>query len=780
MPEALPPTRDPVLPAVFLVSMAVILLELGLTRLLSATLHYHFAFLAISLALFGSGAAGVAIYLAAGRIDRHPGGALGLAAPAAALGGVGVFWVVAAALFVAPGGESAGGEAARLAFLYACGAVPFFLLGGAVALAVVARAGTIARVYRADLLGAAAGCLLLVPLLDRLGGVNTLLVAPVLACLGAAGFARAAGKRPGPLVAAACAAAALVALNAATGFVDVRHAKGTIERDLLFARWNSFSRVTVARTGGPGLEIRIDADAATGISRNAGQSGNYPERRGSLGALAYRIKEQPEVLVIGPGGGDDVLLARLYGAAAVTAVEVNPIIARDIMSSEPFRSFSGDLFFRPGVRLLVDDARSYLRRPGDRYDVILGTMVDTWAATAAGAFALAENHLYTVEAFRDYAARLKDDGVLSLTRWYFEPPDQMLRLESLARAMMARAGIANPDWHVVVVRDRLSPEGRTPATLLFKKSRFTTDEVKTLEGFARMHDFAILYTPLTRPEGAFTDLMTASDPATVWDAWPTRIAPSTDDSPFFFNSLRPRDLLRAQPAASEWRKTNQGTVVLFVLFGAAALLVLLFVIGPLYAVRRRDLAGSAAGTLPWLAYFAALGAGFILIEVALLQRFILLVGPPVYALTVVLFTLLLGGGLGAGMTARLETERLRPALGLLLPAIAALVVLYAFGLPRAIDLLVPLERPARLGAAAALTLPLGILLGMPMPGGLRLLRAERPALLPWAWGLNGAASVTGSIGALVVAILSGFTAVLILGALAYLAARLCLRRATAG
>ncbi|HKQ97288.1 MAG TPA: hypothetical protein VJV75_05395, partial [Candidatus Polarisedimenticolia bacterium] len=544
--------------------------------------------------------------------------------------------------------------------------------------------------------------------------------------------------------------------------------------DLLFSRWNSFSRVTVMRTRGPALLILIDADAATFLSERGGEPQYYPDRRDALGALPYRIKEKAEVLVLGSGGGDDVLMARLNGAVKVTGVEVNPIIARDIVSTEPFKSYSGDLFFKPGVQLVVDDARSYLRRPGGRYDVVLGTLVDTWAATAAGAFALAENHLYTVEAFRDYARRLKDDGVLALTRWYFEPPDQMLRLVSLARAMMQAEGIADPDWHVMVVRDRLSATGRSPATFLFKKSRFTVAEVESIEEFARLRGFGILYTPLTRPPGPFTDLMTAADPRAVWNDFPTAIAPPTDDSPFFFNNLRLRDLVGLGSMPSEWRKTNRGTVLLFALFGVALLLVALFVVGPLLLRKRRDLEGIGREGGRWLGYFTALGAGFILIEVALLQRFIVLVGPPVYSLTVVLFSILAGSAVGSGLTARWDGSRLRERLVRLLPRIAAVVLAYAIGLPWVIDLLVPYARPVRLLAAALLTLPLGVLLGMPMPAGLRCLRAERPALVPWAWGMNGAASVTASIGALIVAILSGFTMVLTLGSLAYVAARFCL------
>jgi len=751
-------------------------------------MHYHYAFMTISLALFGSGAAGVALYLARERLTGASGGPLGLASRAASAGAPAAIAALLVALY-APPGRGGGADVARFALLYAACAAPFFLLGSAIALAIVARGAVIGRLYLFDLGGAAAGCLLLVPLLDAGGGVNTILCVPILASAGALLFALAprqapaaapatllpaAGAGPPLLIGLAC--VALFVGNGLSGLIDVRRAKGAAETDIVFARWNSFSRVTVARTGGQALEIRIDADAATAITRGAGESGLHSERRGRLAALPFLLKEKPDVLVMGPGGGDEVLVARLFGARAVTAVEVNPIIALDIMSSEPFRSYAGGIYQQPEVRLVVDDARSFIRRSTGRHDIIVATMVDTWASTAAGAFALTENHLYTVEAFRDYHRRLADDGILSFTRWYFEPPDQMLRLVSLARAMMQREGIAAPERRLVVVRDRLLADPRTPACLLLKKSPFSDEEIATLEGFARMRDYDLLYTPRTRPENDFTRLITAANPAAVWRSYPTNIAPPGDDSPFFFNTMRPRDLFSSAERAAEWRKTNQGTVVLVVLGGVAALMVALFIVGPLAVAKRRDLAGIGADGIRFLLYFAGLGAGFILIEIALVQRFILLLGPPVYALTVVLFSVLAFGAAGSGLTTRIPGPRLDTALGAILLAVAAGAALYAAALPAVIDLLVPLARPARIAAAAALAAPLALLMGMPMPAGLRLLRREAPAIIPWAWGLNGAASVLGSIMALVIALVSGFTVALAAGAVLYLGAWAALRR----
>ena len=408
-----------------------------------------------------------------------------------------------------------------------------------------------------------------------------------------------------------------------------------------------------------------------------------------------------------------MIIARLFGAEDITAVEVNALVAREVMLSEPFLSYSGRLYRQPGVRLEVDEARSFIRRSRERYDLVLGTMVDTWAATAAGAFALTENNLYTVEAFHDYLAHLTDGGVLSLTRWHQQPPDQLLRLVSLARATLAELDIPDPSRHLMLVRGRPEGQGLATATLLLKKGAFTDEECRRAEEFAERVGYDVLYTPLTRPEGDLTQLAEAEDPATVWASLKSDVTPTRDDSPFFFQSARLSRLFRPRLAQGEWAKTSLGTTVLLTLVGISLVVVVLFILGPLFLVRRRLAGAAQAGRLPYLLYFAGLGLGFILIEVALVQKSVLFLGHPVYALTVVLFSILLASAMGSALSGRFtDLER---SLRRVLPAIAVAVVLYVLFLPAVFYGLVHLEAPWRMGLAAALLAPLGLLMGMPMP-----------------------------------------------------------------
>ena len=760
-----------------LVTLSVLILELSLTRLFSATMYYHFAFMAISLALFGSGASGVFIYIIQRRLDEaRTGGWLAIAALLFAISTIFSLYVILSHPLQSKGGAE---NYYSLAKIYAATALPFFFAGCAVTLAITRLAKDISRLYLFDLAGAALGCLLLIPVMNAIGAINTILLVSTIAAVSAILFSTSTGGGRAYLLtslAVAVGLAGFAAYNSYTNNIDIRKSKGLEETRVLFSKWNSFSRITVEGDLNDSLEIKIDADAATGITWNASNPELHQHQRQRIDALAYHLKPSGSALIIGPGGGNDVMSALVFGARPITAVEINPIIARDVMSSEPYKSFSGSIYQHPDVRLVVDEGRSFIRSSSDRYDLIQATMVDTWAATSAGAFSLTENNLYTVEAFKDYAAHLSDDGVLTMTRWYFEPPDQLLRLISLTRVMMSDMKITNPDRHIMLVRDGRDNEQRTPATFIFKRSEFTDADVRKIEAVAAENGFELLYTPSVRPPNVFTRMIEAADPAEVWNSFETNVEPTWDNNPFFFNSIRLSNLGLALKGAYEWQKTNLGTFVLFALLGITTVLVALFILFPLALVRRRRFTTGPKGKLSYLLYFGCLGAGFIIVEVAMIQKFILFLGHPVYALAVVLFSLLTFSAAGSYLTGRFNEEGLSRTLPKILIALVALVLVYILVLPPIFYGLVHLAHPIRVVIAVILMAPLAIVMGMPMPIGIRLLARRAPEIIPWAWGVNGATSVMGSVAALVIAILTGFNQALIIGGALYLAAIYFIRR----
>ena len=748
------------------------MLELVLTRIFSVKLYYHYAFMVISLALLGSGASGVYVYLfprffRRDRLEKQ------------------LFtfcWLFAASIPVVLGFvlkldfqfDFTLRQLWRIVLLYGIPSVPFFLGGMCLSLAMTHLAEDISRLYSVDLAGAACGCLLVIPLLNVLGGPQAMLAIAALA--GAACWMLVPdGTRRRfhvvPLILLAPLAASLV-LEPNNSWLKIQYVKGRNEGEALFTQWNSSSRITVVQVNRDRKNtwIIMDGDAGTLLPDFNGNIASWRFLQGRVSSLAYHIKPSAKTLIIGPGGGIDVLTALTFGNRDITGVEINPITVNDVMRGA-FKNFTGGLYFRPEVQIHVDEGRSFIRRTPHSYDIIQATLVDTWAATAAGAFALTENNLYTVEAFKDYFAKLKNDGILTFTRWNLDPPQQDLRLVSLTRAAMQDIGLSDPERSMIVVRENRWREA-VESNFLFKKSGFTDEEVRAIEGISHANAFEVLYSPLTRPENPFTRLITAADPKEFYRGYAYDITPPHDNSPFFFHTVRLSQLWNSLFLSWESKKTNVGLLVLFVVFLAALVLVLLFILFPLFWFRK-ELVGRGQGGVE-LGYFLCLGLGFILIEMTLVQKFILFLGRPVYALSIVLFSTLLFSGLGSFFSARFSAERLRQKIFAVCLLIAGLTLAYVPLLSVFLYGLVGLTTPLKAMMAVAFLAPLGFVMGMPMPLGISWLRQTSAALIPWAWGINGAASVLGSILTMVIAVNLGFNQALILAVGLYITATLFL------
>jgi spermidine synthase len=783
-----------VLTGIFAVSATLLMTELALTRIFSVTMYYHFAFLAISIALFGLSASGVAVFLARERLARVD--VRHLLATCALAHGTATLAALACLVRIRVGLNYSPANLVGMLAIYLLAALPFFTGGAILAIAFARLTHRINVLYAADLLGAAFGCLALIPLLNELGAPGVVMAAAALAMFASLCFAQIEDRGRLTLVALLLLAVPGAAQLAGGTPFDVRDTKGHEGDRVLFSKWNSFSRVAVYdREHGdwslsptfkgdrpPSLFMDIDSAASTPILKGTGDPADAGYLRYELTAFAYGLVERPSgfrALVIGPGGGRDLLSALVFGATHVDGVEINPIIARDVMLDR-FRNYSGGIYANPRVAIHVDDGRSFVRRSHDRYDVIQASLVDTWAATAAGAYTLTENSLYTTEAFGEYLDHLTDDGLLTITRWVFDG----VRLVSLAQAACAARGL-DPASRLAIVR-----YGRV-ATFILKKSPFTPAEVDALRRRATDLGFAVLYAPglppgaidhndpveMTRTGTSVADyrnLILAPDRDSFLARYPLDIRPTSDDRPFFFHTTRLRDQLRV--AFGRSMLFGNGLSALLTLMGISAVLVLVFVLGPL-AVGAAG-AQSAAGWAGWLAYFAALGTGFMLLEVALLQRFVLLLGHPVYSLTVTLFSLLLGTGLGSLVSRRIGADRVKAATSLALAAIAVAGVAAAVALTRVIDVAIPWPLAARIVVAVALIAPLGFLLGMPLPGGMRMLAQSQPDIVAWSWGMNGAFSVVGATLAIFIAMNWGFSVTLAAGAVVYLAAAAILHTRT--
>jgi len=743
-----------------LTTLATLLLELTLTRIFSVVFYYHFAFLAISIALFGLGVGGIFSYVVAGwkaPLFRKLGHLSTLNS---------LFVLVAVAVVVAQREEPGAGG---LALVYFGTSLPFFVSGTIVSLAIAETVERVDRVYFFDLLGAATGCLLLVPFLNHFGGPRTVIFVAVFFAAAGAIWHSMAGSIAwrAASVALALALFASAFFNATDNLFAIRYAKGQKLKHEDFVQWNSFSRIAVR-----GYMILIDADASTGIASFDFEHLSARDRHLLLEdgpALPYALRPGAKTLVIGPGGGWDVARALASGSHDITGVEINPIIATTVMRQR-FVALSQGIYLRPDVHIYIEDGRSFVRRSRDKYQVLQATLVDTWASTAAGAFALSESNLYTTDALRDYLLHLTDDGMVAFTRWGLDPPRESLRLVSLAMAALPQLGENQPWRHIIVGRAGSVQGWGALDTVLISRKPFSGADLDRARAAMAAAAMQPVYFPDELLANQFTDLLRSPDPAAYQRHYQYDISPVSDNRPFFFYTVQPRDVLGFLAHASRTSadfKINRAVPLLYALMAVSVLATAIILALPPMLLRAR--LPRQKGVRAFLLYFVAIGAGYILIEVALIQKFVLFLGHPTYALTVVIFSMLVSSGLGSYFSRRIlgdDHRRLYRALML----IAVLVALLAAVVTPVLAAGVGLPLPLKFVITVLLISPAGFVMGMPFPTGLKRLEAWHKPSVRWAWSLNAAASVLGSVGALVCGIYLGLVETLLAGGLLYLAA----------
>jgi spermidine synthase len=759
-----------------LTTLATLLLELSLTRIFSVVFYYHLAFLAISIALFGLGIGGVFSYIAGAwkaplyqRLGR--------------LSAANSFLVMLALVVILIQKDNLTNW--NLALIYFTTALPFFISGTIVSLAISETIERVNRVYFFDLLGAATGCLLLIPLLEWFGGPSTVVSAAIFFAVAAAIWFSIAGSVHGRVfsVGLALALVGVVMYNQNHHIIEPTHAKNQTLKNEFFIKWNSFSRIAVVHLPEEHRDsIVIDGDAATAIFNYDIDHLTDDQRHQVLEqgpALPYVVRPGAKVLIIGPGGGWDVARALASGSHDITAVEINPIIAETVMQQK-FPQLSHGLYLRPDVHVHVEDGRAFVRRSTDRYQVIQATLVDTWASTAAGAFALSENNLYTVDAFRDYLSHLTDDGVVAVTRWGFDPPRESLRLISLAIEALRQLGETDPAAHVIVGRSGSVGGWGAQDTVLISRKPLAAADIARAQALFAAAKMEAVYVPTGPGGNQFYDLLRSPNAADYERTYTFDISPVTDNRPFFFYTVQPRDLWNfighAAKDSADY-KINKAVPLLFACMGVSLLATFLIVVAPPLVLGTR--LPRQAGIRGFLLYFLFIGAGYILIEVALIQKFVLFLGHPVHALWVVIFSMLVSSGLGSNFSRRVlgkDESRLVKLLG----CIALGVALVAIAVSMLLAPLVWLPFGAKVVMTVALIAPIGFLMGMPFPTALARLEEWHAPSVRWAWSLNAASSVLGSVGALVCAIYLGLVQTMIVGGVFYLAALAVIARGRAG
>lgn len=777
-------------PGLALTTLATLLVEILSTRLLSVLTWYHLSFLAVSLAMLGMASGAVFVFLrgAEARGDQAL-RLLGRATFAMAVA-IPVVHLCTLVIPIPPLTEARLSLILPLAVVIVLLGVPFFLSGVAVTLALTRLGAPIGRLYAWDLAGAAAGCLIVIPLLVHSNLTSAMFTAAAATALAAWCFARVAGRRRRSAIVLAALLLGAAGWNGRYDAFPVLYPKNqglwlTADNAVLTA-WTTHAYVVLGQPGdgpvyfwGPGRGaegftatlqwLTLDGEAATPVTKWDGRPESLEWVPHDVTSLPYQVR-QGDVAVIGVGGGRDILSAVWGRSRSITGIEINRTLV-DLLERRA-RAFAG-IADRPEVTLVNDEARAHLARTSQRFDIIQMSLIDTWAATGAGAFTLSENGLYTREGWRILLNRLTPRGVFSVSRW-FSPSrsSETSRLISLAVAALLDRHVASPAQHLV-----LAASGNV-ATLLISPSPFDQRDREAIERAIDRYGFRLLLAPWhPGDEVLLRAIASSSSPAALAEAIVDHrydYSAPTDERPFFFNMLRPASLLDldAVPKGGVAGGNLRATVTLLVLLALTTLLVAAIVVVPLVRTGRpQGLSPTDFGLA--LVYFGLIGAGFMLVQIPFLQRFSVYLGHPTWTLAVILFGMILFTGVGSALSDLVPTSsRWLPVapltVALVLVADTALIQLV-------VDTTSAWSLAGRTAVVLALLAPLSILLGLAFPIGMRLVGPVSDLATAWLWGVNGACGVLASVGAVAVSMWFGIHRNLWLAAVAYVLVAVALR-----
>lgn len=794
------PVRFSIALAVGTLSAAALAYEVLLIRLFSIVDWHHLAFLVISLALLGYGASGTFLALLGSSAQRRWAMVSAMAAAAFGITSVGSFLISGRMAFNSLEIIWSARQAGTLFLLYLLFAIPFFCAATAIGVTLTRFGEQSPRIYRADLMGAGCSAAAVTGLLFVTHPVTALQIIGYLGFAAAALFLLQLGSRTAAVV-VLLAGLAIIAGARSLLFplhvsefkelsqaLRVPGARLIEERSSPIALLSAVESPVVPFRHAPGLSLNFEGSIPEQIAVFSDASNvSLIVRYGSSlkyldflpTAAPYHIQEPTTIAVIGAGGGSEVLSALAHGAKEVTAVEMNPQMV-DLVARQS-KTLSGGPYGDPRVRVVKSEARRFVAESAQRYDLIQIALVDSFGAAAAGAQALSESNLYTVEAIADFVRHLQPNGLLVITRWMQVPPRDIVKLFATAVAGLEQLQLS-PAPRLAVIRSW------NTATLIVKRSALDERELAALRRFADDRSFDLDYAPgLTRGESnrynvledsyifdAAHALLNRQTRGDFFDRYKFLVSPATDERPYFFHFLKwdvLPELLRLRARGGipliEW-----GYLILLAGLIQALVASMALILAPLLVFRRRNPDASPKETIASLiVYFGAIGLGFLFLEIAFIQRLTLFLGHPIYALAVVLASFLVFAGIGSGASERFgERWTLVP----MLVAVAALLELIL--LHRLLGSTLGLHPLIKVVLSIALVAPLAFLMGMPFPMGLKRLARTDASAIPWAWAINGSASVLSAMCATLIAVHFGFSAVVASAALLYAIAGWSIRR----
>ena len=812
----------PIAAGIFLIAMMVLVLQIAITRIMSVTVSHYSAFMVLAIVMLGLASSGIAAFRDINRKEQP-------ATPRAAVKAAflaALCAAVALVVYVQVVSVSWGSwyQPYHIFFAAAIFYPAFHFAGYVIAALLTHFARDISRLYWFDLVGAAGGCLVIVPLLNLVSALDVVLISACGMAIAGTLLSCSIGWQKDLARGLGLSLALVGVLGICLWFPELtrlRYRAGLEQKTLLWERWNSLAKVSIwpetptvtesveayrkthriedrtvkelqelvragwgiskAYPGKVALTLLMELDSSAGtqiVGKGLAPKEDLEFLKWDVTAAAYWLlptQALERIFIVGGGGGRDVLTALIFDARDVDVVELNPAVIEAVQG--PFANFSGRIYSSNNVHLQVGEARSNLSRRQDRYDLIQMSMIDTWASSMAGSLVLAENTLYTQEAFTLFLSRLKDDGMLSVSRWYHQRQyGELARVLGLMVHALQAQGVTRPEDHIAVVYNQgyLDILGVGPVVnCIVKKTPFTAAQRTALVDLCKRMKYTLLWPDVegvTKHE--FLDILGVikREPRLLDDPEFDLTVP-TDDRPFFFNTRRPIRSWIGAIQSGDLSRGSQSAATLGGMLLVMTLASLVVVVRPLRlyhsTLPEKERQPLASYRRP-IFYFAGIGLGFMLVELALIQRYILFLGHPTYAMSVVLFALLLFSGVGSSLTSRCSADSVQNFVRLPLLGVLAALLATAFAVPVLLDAAYPWPLPLRLILAAALIAPLGLCMGMIYPLGVRILvRSRLGAIVPWMWGINGICAVLASVLGMCVAISFGYTVVILLGMLAY-------------
>lgn len=795
---------------IFFFSTSVLLFELSLMRVFSILQWNYLAFMIISIAFLGYGASGTFLSVFSSILKRAEGKNLYKYLLSFSLlfslGSLLSIFVISKVPFDLYRVITDRYQLLYLVIYYLAIAIPFFFAGICISLAISKLPEKVNKIYFCDLSGAAIGCISFLVLANYISLSHLLIIPPLLSFLASFLFSlKLHDKRT--IIYVVGIFVFIILFSGAENFysfpVNPYKSLFTLLRypdsRIINRQENSFARLELVESEGvryaPGLSLNFpgeipeqlglvtDGDGLSAITKLEGENDLEGLKKIEFSdyissALGFHlIDDKRKVLIIGPGGGLDIL-GGIYNEAEETwGIEMNPDIK--ILLQGNYADYSGNIYNREGIKILTGEGRSVLKGLEQKFDLIQISLIGSSNTASGGFYSISENYLYTVEAFMDFWQHLSDGGKLSITRWLKFPPREIVRLCSISLEALSRMGIEKPENHLAIIRSWGT------STLILSKKEIGEEEIWAIKDFCDERNFDTVYFPGIKEEEANTNhileqsyyfqeidqLVNSFKENKLKDFYDTyffNVSAVTDNQPYFFYTLKWRNIPKIIKSTGNWQALIEwGNLIIFATFLQGIIFSIIFIFLPL--ILKRLPVSKRKIKIPFLLYFASLGLGYMLLEISFIQKFILYLTNPAYSTSIIIFSFLFFSGLGSFYSRRIEKNYVN-ALKIIIFTLCGLLIIYQFILPYVFNTTLQFSLLVRILITLGLIFPLGFLMGMPFPLGIRLVNSieQGKELIPWLWATNSFCSIIASVSAVIIAIFFGFKVVAILAASIYL------------